>query len=205
MMHRKRQIAPILERVLNRSRLTLRLRVKVTSVRDGDTVEVVTRRKGTPFKVRLHGIDAPELDQPFGEESRLKLTALTLGKVSFVDILCVDRYGRQVGILHNGNPKQSVNKEMIELGMAYNWPSYGMLWGGNNAQVRARSKRVGIWARFGGEIRPWSHRHGGTQTPIEYAKAEIAKVEQEKAEQEQLHGKPPVRRRRRKRHKRGRG
>ena len=161
--------------------------------------------ESSPFKVRLHGLDAPELDQKYGQESCLALISLLKDKDVLLDIVDTDKYGRTVGILHEGNFRKSINKEMIELGMAYNWPSYGMLWGGNNAQVRARSKRVGIWANFGGGVRPWSHRHGGTQTPIEYAKAEIAKVEQEKAEQEQLHGKPPVRRRRRKRHKRGRG
>ena len=58
---------------------------------------------------------------------------------------------------------------MVEEGMAYNWQIW-MLYGGNNAQVRARKARVGIWARFGGEVRrglsAW-----GTETPIEFAKA----------------------------------
>ena len=30
---------------------------------------------------------------------------------------------------------------------------------------------MGIWARFGGDVRPWSFRHGGTETPIEFVKA----------------------------------
>ena len=151
--------------------LTLRLPVEIVAVTDGDTIRVIPKGGSTPFKVRLHGIDAPEIDQEFGVESRDKLAALLNGKSIFVDILCVDRYGRQVGVLHGGNPRQSFNKEMVELGMAYNFPFYGMLWGGNNAQVRARKARVGIWARFGGEVRPWSHRRGGMETPIEFAKA----------------------------------
>ena len=160
-----------------RNSLTLRLQVEVVAVNDGDTVRVIPKGGSTPFKVRLHGIDAPELDQPFGEESRDSLAALLAGKSILVDVLCVDRYGRQVGILHEGNPRNSFNKQMVEEGMAYNWPSYGMLYGGNNAQVRERKARVGIWATFGGEVRPWSHRHGGAQTPIEFAKAKAeAKV-----------------------------
>ena len=156
-----------------RNSLTLRLPVGVVAVSDGDTVRVTIRGGGgnLPFKVRLHGIDAPELDQEFGVDSRDQLAAMPAGKSVFVDVLCVDRYGRQVGILHEGNPRQSFNKQMIEGGMAYNFPSYGMLFGGNNAQVRARKKRVGIWARFGGDVRPWSFRHGGTETPIEFVKA----------------------------------
>ena len=165
-----------------RNPLTVRLKVKVVDVVDGDTVKVITRRRGNPLKVRLHGIDAPELDQDHGQESRDALAKMVESKVILVDILCVDRYQRQVGILHKGNPRNSFNKLMVELGFAYNWNTYGMLWGGHNAQVRARRKRVGIWQTFGGEVRPWSHRHGGTQTPIEYTKAKLEQAENEKAE-----------------------
>lgn len=164
--------------------LTLRLPVEVVAVTDGDTIRVTIKGGSTPFKVRLHGIDAPEIDQPFGIESRDRLAAMVAGKNIFVDILCMDKYGRQVGILHEGNPRQSFNKQMVEEGLAYNWPSYGMLWGGNNAQVRARKARVGIWARFGGEIRPWSHRRGGTETPIEFAKAKAEAKAEVKAQAE---------------------
>ena len=159
----------------------LRLQVGVVAVTDGDTALVVPKGEKEPFKVRLHGIDAPELDQEYGEESKEALARMIEGKVIFVDIVDVDRYDRQVGVLHEGNPRRSVNKAMIELGMAYNWNTYGMLWGGNNAQVRARKKRVGIWARFGGEVRPWSHRHGGTQTPIQFTKAKLEAEEKAKA------------------------
>ena len=162
----------------------LRLRIKVTEVVDGDTVRAISKKGEEPFKIRLHGIDAPELDQLYGEESRDLLAALVEGKVIFVDIVDVDYYGRQVGILHAGNPRQSVNKLMVELGLAYNWPKYGRLWGGHNAQKRARSKRIGLWQRFGGEVRPWSHRHGGTQTPIEYTKAKLEAGDKAKAEPE---------------------
>ena len=42
---------------------------KVVSVHDGDTVTVRTD-DGQTLKVRLQGIDAPELKQPFGSRSR---------------------------------------------------------------------------------------------------------------------------------------
>ena len=83
-----------------RNALVVRLQAEVVAVTDGDTVRVTIKDGSAPFKVRLHGIDAPELDQEFGVESRDKLVALLAGKSIFVDILCVDRYGRQVGILH---------------------------------------------------------------------------------------------------------
>ena len=164
--------------------LVLILKVLVADVIDGDTVKVAIRKGATPMKIRLHGIDAPELDQDFGPESKGVLEKMVLGKTVMLDIVGVDRFGRQVGILYRKSPKNSFNKLLVELGMAYNWPRYGMLDGGNNAQVRARKKRDGIWQRFGGEVRPWSHRHGGTQTPIEYTKAKLEQAEREKAERE---------------------
>lgn len=162
----------------------LRLKIKVMSVSDGDTIKAITKKGEKPFKVRLYGIDAPELDQEYGPESRDALAKMVEGKIIFVEIVDVDTYGRQVGILHGGNHRKSVNKALVELGLAYNWPKYGMLWGGHNAQKRARSKRTGLWKRFGGEVRPWSHRHGGKQTPIEFAKAKLEQAEREKAESE---------------------
>ena len=138
---------------------------------DGDTLKAIAKKGEEPFKIRLHGIDAPELDQEYGKESRDLLAALVEGKVVFVDIVDVDCYGRQVGILHPGNPRESVNKALVEVGLAYYWPKYGMLRGGCNAQKRGRRLRVGIWQRFGGEVRPWSHRHGSDQTPMEYMQA----------------------------------
>ena len=156
------------------------LRVMVTSVRDGDTVYVLLDSDNTPRKIRLHGIDAPELDQEYGPESREALATLALNKSLYLDALSYDCYGRIVGVLYEKDWRRSVNKAMIELGMAYDWPRYGRVFGGHNAQKRARSKRLGLWQRFGGEVRPWTHRQGGTQTPIEFTKAKLAEAEKMK-------------------------
>ncbi len=171
--------------------------VWVVHVTDGDTVHVIPEGETKPVKVRLGGIDAPEMDQPFGEQSRDLLTTLAMGRELTLDVACTlsnpdcpggpactctDIYGRLVGVLHDGNWKESVNKQMVESGMAYAWPTFGQVFGCHNAQRRARQKREGIWKRFGGEVRPWSHRHGGTQTPIEFMQAKLEAEAAEKAE-----------------------
>lgn len=51
----------------------------------------------TQHKVRLAGIDAPELTQPFGDRSRQNLAALAFGKDVTVQWDKRDRYGRIVG------------------------------------------------------------------------------------------------------------
>jgi len=167
-----------------RNPLIIRLKVLVVSVTDGDTVKVKVKKNSDPIKIRLHGIDAPEMDQDYGPESKEALEKMVLNKVVYLDIVGVDRFGRQVGILHRKTQRNSFNKLLVELGMAYNWPTYGRVYGGHNAEERARSKRIGIWTRFGGEVRPWMHRHGSNETPIEYTKRKIEETEQAKAERE---------------------
>jgi endonuclease YncB( thermonuclease family) len=46
---------------------------RVVSVHDGDTLRAIDEGK-VEHKIRLHGIDAPEIGQPFGNVSRDGLT-----------------------------------------------------------------------------------------------------------------------------------
>ena len=46
-----------------------RFTARVVGVHDGDTLTALTGDK-RELKVRLHGIDAPELGQPFGQASK---------------------------------------------------------------------------------------------------------------------------------------
>src|SRR5262245_61791988 len=50
----------------------------VTRIIDGDTIDV--QLSTGPIRVRLHGVDTPERDQPWGKESTAALTALVMGK-----------------------------------------------------------------------------------------------------------------------------
>ena len=51
----------------------------ITACHDGDTCSAVTA-DGQRHHVRLHGVDAPELDQPFGTQSRALVTQLVVGR-----------------------------------------------------------------------------------------------------------------------------
>ena len=53
---------------------------RVVSVHDGDTLTVLIERK--QVKVRLTDIDAPELGQPFGRNSKQSLSDLCFGKIA---------------------------------------------------------------------------------------------------------------------------
>ena len=68
------------------------------SIHDGDTLRVRSS-KGEILKVRFSCVDAPELKQPLGEESRNYLRSMIneAGSKVKVQIVDTDRYGRSVG------------------------------------------------------------------------------------------------------------
>ena len=56
---------------------------KVVGVTDGDTITCLTEAK-EQIKVRLYQIDAPELDQPYGEEAKQVLSSIIFDKTVIV-------------------------------------------------------------------------------------------------------------------------
>lgn len=67
---------------------------RVTHVWDGDTLWVRPDDGGRPRKLRLHGIDAPELCQAHGVAARDALRRQALGQRVQVQTLREDDYGR---------------------------------------------------------------------------------------------------------------
>ena len=68
----------------------------VKKVIDGDTI-ILEEENGQTFKIRLLGIDAPELDQPYGFESSARLASYIEGKTVYVVSSKKDRYQRLLG------------------------------------------------------------------------------------------------------------
>src|SRR3970040_793203 len=91
----------------------------VKKVADEDTLTVAIR-DAAQLRVRLYGIDAPEIRhekktaQPYGEEAKAVLMALTLGKTVKVEIIEIDRYKRIVGIVHEND--LNINRQLVKDG-----------------------------------------------------------------------------------------
>ncbi len=139
-------------------------KVKIRRVVDGDSLEVkygglfgFLRR---PFPVRLYGIDAPELSQPFGQESRRELESLVRRGGIRMEERATDRYGRTVGLLYPGRRgRECINVAMVRAGMAYWYRRYGGRdLGFPEAETEAQSKRRGVWKDGRSARRPWDHR-----------------------------------------------
>lgn len=81
-----------------------RLVGKVTNVVDGDTIDVQLT-SGT-IRVRVHGIDTPERNQPWGSQATAALSVLVLGKQVELEPFEQDRYERLVARVHGRSRHQ---------------------------------------------------------------------------------------------------
>ncbi len=112
----------------------------MTRVVDGDSIDLSDRRR-----VRLLGIDAPEVGKCMFEEGRSRLGDLVKNKhVKLQDILH-DDYGRILANVFVG--KELVNKMMVEEGLAkfiyIKSPYYEEM---KEAQTSAKAKGLGIYS-----------------------------------------------------------
>ena len=117
----------------------------VTHVSDGDTVWVQPLlHGGEAHKVRLLGIDAPEICQPWGPQSRAALHAALQGQVVEVRARKRDSYGRLLAQLsRQGN---DVGAWMVGQGYAWSY-SYKSNAGPYEAlQLQAQTQHLGLFS-----------------------------------------------------------
>ena len=114
--------------------------VKVDRVTDGDTIVLMDRTR-----VRLHGIDAPERDQPYGPIATAALEYMVARSVYLVEV-DEDRYGRLVGQLYHSKDGYDINASMVCAGYAWWYERYApdsqIL---NNCQIEAQQAPKGLW------------------------------------------------------------
>jgi len=133
----------------------------VVNVHDGDTITVLDSTD-TQHKIRLAGIDAPELGQGYGRVSRDNLARLIAGKTVSVDWKKYDKYGRIVGKVLLGGKDQNI--EQIRAGLAWHYKKYQGEQSPEDrktyaeAENSARAKRAGLW-KEPNAIPPWEWRH----------------------------------------------
>ncbi len=130
---------------------------KVVSVADGDTVTVLAGQ--TPIKVRLHGVDAPEKAQAFGEKAKDFTARLVLGQPVRVEVVGRDKYGRTVGTVQLVSPPRCLNEELVKAGLAWWYRQYAPKDQKLAAlEEEARKARRGLWAEAR-PLAPWAFRH----------------------------------------------
>lgn len=133
--------------------------VVAKSVHDGDTLRVRSA-KGEVLKVRFACIDAPEIKQPLGEESRNYLRSIISKGNNKVRVqpITTDRYGRTVAQLWNNSGL--IQSQMAVAGMAYGYEQYKKdcpNWTAiESTQSQAQNEKLGIWKIP--QQKPWDYR-----------------------------------------------
>ena len=132
----------------------------VTYVYDGDTVKLHPKNTFSQkydIKLRITQIDAPERNQAFGLKARRALMQLCQGKniVATTEIVAKDKYQRSLGRLQCNQVDASLY--MVQQGLAWHDEKYANDWALEEAQLKARERKLGLW-EDGGAVAPWVWR-----------------------------------------------
>jgi endonuclease YncB( thermonuclease family) len=126
--------------------------VKVDPITDGDTIVLMDSTR-----VRLHGIDTPERDQPHGSEATTTLKYMVKTSVYIVEV-DTDRYGRMVGRLYHSTEGYDINALMVCAGHAWWYERYApdseLL---RDCQEEAQDAPKGLW-ESDNPMPPWKWR-----------------------------------------------
>jgi endonuclease YncB( thermonuclease family) len=146
---------------------------RVMRIVDADAIEV--RLETGQTRVRLHGIDAPELDQPWGLEATQALSKMILRKNVTLEPVNEDRDGRIVANLYVGD--LDVNADLVRMGHA--WALRPELTK-DDAQLcelegEARAARRGLWSLPLDQTEaPWDWRRTTLKSTRDYSKETTA-------------------------------
>jgi len=115
----------------------------VTRVADGDSVEVLIP-PARKVRIRLHGVDTPEVKEPFSNQARTFTRVLMFGRRVTVVGKDVDRYDRLVARIAVDNVDAS--ESIIAAGLGCTFRQYVTDPALESALARARSSQRGFWA-----------------------------------------------------------
>ena len=113
-------------------------------VADGDTVRIRLDGTGRVIRVRLEGIDAPEVGEPFSTQARNAARVLMFDKRVQVKAVDVDNYDRLVARIVVDGKDSSV--ELLQAGLACHFTRFKNDAALAQAQVDARTNGKGFWA-----------------------------------------------------------
>jgi endonuclease YncB( thermonuclease family) len=117
---------------ITRSVQTLRGRCYVI---DGDTIVIAKTR------IRLAGIDAPELDHPWGQKSKWAMISMCKGQIITAELSDDLSHDRVVGTCYLPDGRD-LAAELVKQGLAIDWPKYS---GGKYRTLEQPGVRKRLW------------------------------------------------------------
>jgi len=125
---------------------------------DGDSLVI---RK---TQIRLFGVDAPEINHPYGKKAKWALVSLCKGQKVRAEILEQDAHGRTVAKC-NLEDGRDLSAEMVKLGLAIDWPKFS---GGKYRSLETPDARKKLWladARQKGRMHVWEKFEAKQKAP----------------------------------------
>jgi micrococcal nuclease len=134
---------------------------KVVYVSDGDTFDLVTLT-GNKVKIRVEGVDTPEMLQEFGLEAKEFVVKEILNKIVRLEVVNTDRYGRLVAkVYYEG---KELRHELIRNGFAWHYKAYNRDRELAELEIMAKKENKGLWAKEN-PMPPWEFRKFGRRGP----------------------------------------
>ncbi|MDO8728591.1 MAG: thermonuclease family protein [bacterium] len=134
---------------------------KVIGVLDGDTLDVM--ENGSPLRIRLANVDAPEKTQAFGQASKKSLSDMCYGKEAIVHVTGMEQTIREkkrtIAIVQCGGI--DVNRAQVERGLAWVYTRYNHDVTLPLLQLQAKNGHIGLWHDVD-PVPPWDYRHKKT-------------------------------------------
>ena len=115
---------------------------------DGDSIVI------EKTQIRLFGVDAPELNHPYGNNAKWALSALCKGQTIRAEVHEVDAYGRTVARCYLPDGRD-LSAEMVKAGLAIDWAKFS---GGVYRSLETPDARKKLWladARQRGRMDVW--------------------------------------------------
>jgi micrococcal nuclease len=124
---------------------------KISQTYDGS--EILTQLRGTCFvvdgdtivignhNIRLAGIDAPEMDHPYGKNAKWHLVKLTRGEKITAVFHGEQTHAREVATCYLADGRD-LSAEMVKAGFAIDWPKFS---GGKYRHLEVPDARKKMW------------------------------------------------------------
>lgn len=131
---------------------------RVVGISDGDTITVLKEGRGQ--KIRLYGIDTPELGQAFGKKAKRFTSDQVFNHQVKVVSLDRDRYGRIIALVYPIGKSESLNEKIIKTGYGWIYVKYckaDFCAGWYDFEKEAKEDKLGLWIDSN-SIAPWIFR-----------------------------------------------
>ncbi|WP_423455176.1 thermonuclease family protein [Ottowia sp. VDI28] len=120
---------------------------EVTYVVDGDSIWVRSEDGGKRRKLRLDGIDAPEICQTHGPEARAAMRELAQDQLVRITVRAYDRYGRGIATVRRMADDVDIASALATQGWAWSESFRGRQGKYWREEAQARKGAMGLFSR----------------------------------------------------------